>query len=134
MKTSIFTVIAFSLMSCQTQSSVCKTDSEKVDSVFTYYFSLMKLEIDRSPVNESSIHLYQVIVLESDTVYMLKDLPQAISLLSELSEIKVLYSEKSAEMLLTREMADSWIKWYGANRQKILWSEKMSKPILSKRL
>lgn len=133
MKTSVIIIHLFCLLSCNAQSSIRKTDSEKVDSVFTYYFSLIDLEIRRSPVNQSSIHLYREIILEADTVYMLKDLPQAMSLLSELSEIKVAYSEKASEMLLTREIADLWIQWYQENRHKITWSERMKRPVRSRK-
>lgn len=133
MKAIIVIIFAFGLLSCSAQSSVRKTDSEKVDSVFAYYFSLVELEIRRPPVDESNIHLYREIILDSDTVYMLKDLPQAIVFLSDLSEIRVAYSEKASEMMLTREIADSWIKWYKENRHRVTWSQKMKRPISNKK-
>jgi len=121
-----------SLFNCKAQETKSNAEFMKIDSVFNYYFFLFELETSSATINEANKKLYIEIILESDTVYILKDLPQAVNLVSEMSQIKVPRSERSAEMLLTKDIVNLWIKWYKEDRNKIIWSNNKNKPILDK--
>ena len=137
MKMNLLIASTILLCSCLTQLPVDKhrsADLAKVDSVFTYYFKLVDLEANESSINDSNIQYYSAININSDTVYMLRDLPKALTFLGEISGIKMQNSPKGEKMLLSKQLADLWKGWYYENKDKIVWNRRRNKPELKQKL
>jgi hypothetical protein len=119
--------------SCVAQSSSSKNEEVRIDSAFNYYFKIIELEVASVPVTDETKHYYLELPNETDTLYMLKDLPQVLSILGEITGKKIKHADKSEDMIVTGEIANSWKNWYAENKDKLVWSNKLNRPILRKR-
>ncbi|MGB3183406.1 MAG: hypothetical protein WBB45_18605 [Cyclobacteriaceae bacterium] len=130
----VFFMIIMSLMlsNCSANSQIGREPSTKLDSAFNYYFELFDLEVNKTPFAESRRSYYYSMVIDSNEVYILKDVSEAANILSDFSGIGMPYSDKSEGMLLTPEILASWQKWYKLNKDRIVWSKKKNSPILQK--
>lgn len=132
MRMYLLPIVIFSI-SCVAQSPSESVGTNKVDSVFSYYFKLVELEISKSPITDENIQYYIEMKNEVDTMYMLRDLPEAYKFLTDITGIKMPFSDKSEDMIMTEEISKQWINWYIDNKEFLIWSEKRNKPVLRKK-
>ena len=131
--------IVLGLIFCNCRAQVVKDNYKmknemKIDSVFSYYFKLMDIEVGNISESELDADLYYSLNDGSDTLKILKDLPLAIDVVGKLSNMEIPLAEKASDMLLTKEMVLKWKNWYSGNRQHLFWNPKLKEPDLPNRM
>lgn len=108
-------------------------NSDKIDSVFKFYFFIFNMETtDCCPFIQYSSY-YDTIVLKNgkDTVYLNKYVVDAAVFIQKISGIKTPgNSYHSSNRAVTPDMIKKWEAWYRENRHQLRWSHKWNRPVV----
>jgi hypothetical protein len=127
------TILLFLFFVSQTNS---QTNTEKIDSVFKFYFFIFEMETTNCCPPQKYPDYYDSIVIQktNDTVYLNKYASEAVEFIQKISKIKApiwsYHNDKPVVFSINPETVDKWKDWYLTNRHRIKWSDKENRPVL----
>jgi len=124
-------ILVFSLIPCCCfgQRSL-EAQLDKVDSAFSYYFLIIELEVGVRSAKPYPGEYYEIVVIDSDTLYMLKDVLKVSKILEDITGIGVRYIPHSSEPSINKEYLQKWNNWFLSNRVNLRWNERLHRPEL----
>ena len=109
---------------------ISQKNSDKIDSVFKFYFYIFEMETTNCCLPEKFPDYYYYVVVKktNDTIYLNKYSGEAAGFMQKISKINFPSSSYEGPgpvvFAINNETVEKWKNWYLANRDRIKWSKK----------